>query len=69
MEGFMGAGVRELLQCDWNPAGIEDFIALSQDISGPLRSLVWFIFAAMCWSLWNIRNKLTGGDPTVACKE
>jgi hypothetical protein len=59
MAGFMWAGVRELLHCEWNPGGIGDFIALAQGISGPLRSLVWFTFAAMAWSLWNIRNKLT----------
>ncbi|KAK1663022.1 hypothetical protein QYE76_051181 [Lolium multiflorum] len=59
MAGFMWAGVRELLHCEWNPGGIGDFIALAQGISGPLRSLVWFTFAAMSWSLWNIRNKLT----------
>jgi hypothetical protein len=59
MAGFMWAGVRELLHCEWNPGGIGDFIALAQGISGPLRSLVWFTFAAMSWSLWNIRNNLT----------
>jgi hypothetical protein len=23
-----------------------------------MRRLAWFTFAAQCWSLWNIRNKL-----------
>jgi hypothetical protein len=56
---FMWAGVRELLSCDWNPAGAGDFVALAQGLSGRLRRLVWFTFAAQSWALWNIRNKLT----------
>jgi hypothetical protein len=59
MASFMWAGVRELLHCDWNPAGAGDFIALAQGLAGPLRRLVWFTFATLSWSLWNIRNKLT----------
>jgi hypothetical protein len=59
MARFMWAGVRELLHCDWNPAGAGDFIALAQGLAGPLRRLVWFTFATLSWSLWNIRNKLT----------
>jgi hypothetical protein len=52
------AGARELLRCDWNPAGAGEFIALVQSLSGSLRRLAWFTFAAQCWALWNIRNKL-----------
>jgi hypothetical protein len=55
---LMWAGVRELLHCDWNPAGPGEFIAIAQGLYGPLRRLVWFTFAAMCWTLWNTRNKL-----------
>jgi hypothetical protein len=37
-----------------------DFISLSrQDFSSPLHRLVWFTFATLSWSLWNIKNKLT----------
>jgi hypothetical protein len=64
---FMWAGVRELLRCDWNPAGAGDFIALANGLSGPLRRLVWFTFAAQCWSLWNIRNKLTIEGKLIGC--
>jgi hypothetical protein len=48
------AGARELLQCSWNPTGAGQFI-----LSGSLRRLAWFTFAAQCWALWNIRNKFT----------
>jgi hypothetical protein len=54
----MWAEVRELLHFDWNPTGVGDFIALSCCLSGPFRRLVWFTFAAQCWTLWNVRNKL-----------
>jgi hypothetical protein len=58
MARFMWVGVRELLH-EWNPAGAGDFIALAQGLAGPLHRLVWFTFATLSWSLWNIRNKLT----------
>jgi hypothetical protein len=54
----MWVGVREFLHCDWNPIGIGDFLALFRGLSGPFRRLVWFTFAAQCWTLWNVRNKL-----------
>jgi hypothetical protein len=59
MARFAWAGVRELLQCDWKPAGAGDFMALSNNVSGPLRRLVWFTFAPLCWTLWINCNKLT----------
>jgi hypothetical protein len=33
-------------------------MGIVQGLSGPLRRLVLFTFAAQCWALWNIRNKL-----------
>jgi hypothetical protein len=55
---FMWAGVRELLGDVWNPAGAGQFLAIVHGLSGPLRRTAWFTFAAQCWALWNIRNKL-----------
>jgi hypothetical protein len=55
---FPTAGVRDLLSCDWNPAGAGNFIALAQGLNNPLRRLAWFMFAAQFWTLWNIRYKL-----------
>jgi hypothetical protein len=54
----MWAGVRELLGDVWNPAGAGQFLAIVHGLSGPLRRTAWFTFAAQCWALWNIRNKL-----------
>jgi hypothetical protein len=62
---LMWAGARELLQCDWNPAGAGQFIGLVQNLSGSLRRLAWFTFAAQCWALWNIRNKLAMEGKTI----
>jgi hypothetical protein len=53
------AGVRELLNCDWNPAGAGDFISLANNVTGSLRRIVWFTFATLYWTLGNTRNKLT----------
>jgi hypothetical protein len=55
---FLWAGVRELLSCTWDPTGVGDFISLVQGLSGPLRRLAWYAFAALGWTLWNTRNKL-----------
>jgi hypothetical protein len=55
---FIWACVRELLGTAWNPAGVGDFIAICQGLSGQLRRVVWFTFAAQCWPLWTVRNKL-----------
>jgi hypothetical protein len=59
MAGFVWAGLRDILHCDWNPAGAGEFLSIAQGLSGSFRRLVWFTFAALCWALWNIRNKLT----------
>jgi hypothetical protein len=55
---MMWAGIRELLHYDWNPTGVGHFIAIVHGLSGSLRRLAWFTFAAQSWALWNIRNKL-----------
>jgi hypothetical protein len=55
----MWSGIRELISCTWNLRGTGDFLAISQGLAGPMRHLVWFIFAAQCWALWITRNKLT----------
>jgi hypothetical protein len=54
----MWVGVRELLNCSWDPTGVGDFVSIVQGLARSMRRLVWFTFATQCWSLWNIRNKL-----------
>jgi RsiW-degrading membrane proteinase PrsW (M82 family) len=59
MARFMWVGARDALHCDLNLAGARDFLAIAAGLSGHFRRLVWFTFAAQCWALWNVRNKLT----------
>jgi hypothetical protein len=54
----MWTGIRELLSCSWNPEGAADFVAIASGMSGRLCRIAWFTFAAQCWALWNIHNKL-----------
>jgi hypothetical protein len=55
---FMWAGIRDLLACSWDPAGAADFVAIANGLTGRLRRIAWYTFAAQSWALWNIRNKL-----------
>jgi hypothetical protein len=48
---FMWAGVRELLKCTWNPTGVGDFVFIVQGLSGRMRRLARFTFAAQSWTL------------------
>jgi hypothetical protein len=48
MVRLMWSGARELLHCDWNPAGVGDFLPLSHGLFGPFHRLVLFTFAAQC---------------------
>jgi hypothetical protein len=41
------------------PSRAGDFIALTNNVLGPLHRLVSFTFAAQCWTVWIIHNKLT----------
>jgi hypothetical protein len=54
----MWAGIRDLLACSWDPAGAADFVAIANGLTGRLRRIAWYTFAAQSWALWNIRNKL-----------
>jgi hypothetical protein len=51
MAQFMWACIREILQCNWNPAGAGGFVALAQGLSGSFRRTAWFTFTSMFWTL------------------
>jgi hypothetical protein len=51
----MWAAIREILHCDWNPAGAGEFLAIAQGLSGRYRRLVWFAFATQ----WRMLVKST----------
>ena len=56
---FMWSAVRELLHCSWNPSCFADFFRLLQGHTGQSRRVLWICSAALCWTLWNMRNKIT----------
>jgi hypothetical protein len=51
---FMWSAVRELLACFWNPTFFADLYRLLD-----AKRVVWIGCTALCWALWNIRNKFT----------
>jgi hypothetical protein len=56
---FAWSAVRQILSCDWNPGNFPQFHAILSSLAGRARRLVWNLFLAQSWALWNIRNKLT----------
>ena len=56
---YMWSAVRELLSCDWNPTCIGDVFRLLQHDKGQTKRVLWTCCAALCWTLWNVRNKFT----------
>jgi hypothetical protein len=55
---FLWSVVRQLLECRWSPSSFAQFFAIVSCYSGRQRRLIWTLFAAQSWTLWNIRNKL-----------
>jgi hypothetical protein len=53
---FFGC-LSEILGTPWFPCSFPQFFALAQGVSGQSKRILWVAFAALTWSLWNIRNK------------
>jgi hypothetical protein len=56
---FAWSAIRQILDCNWNPGNFPQFHAILSSLAGRARRLLWFLFLAQAWALWNIRNKLT----------
>ena len=56
---FMWSAMRELLQCDWNPACFPDVYRELRRYMGQPKRILWSCCAALVWSLWTTRNKFT----------
>jgi hypothetical protein len=56
---FLWSAVRELLHCTWNPTCLADVYRLVQPCRGQTKRVYWISCAALCWTLWNIRNKFS----------
>jgi hypothetical protein len=59
MAQFAWSIVHQLLGCNWCPASFAQFFKILSNFSGRNRRLLWTLFAAQSWALWNIRNKLS----------
>jgi hypothetical protein len=54
---FMWSVARQLLECRWSPTSFAQFFAIVSSFSGRPRRLIWTLFAAQSWALWQVRNK------------
>jgi hypothetical protein len=63
---FMWTAVRELLSCSWNPSCLSHVARLLHTCVGETKQFFWICNAALCWTLWNVRNKFSveGKFPT-----
>jgi hypothetical protein len=55
---FAWSVTRQLLGCNWRPANFAQFHDILSSFSGYPRKLLWILFLAQSWALWNVRNKL-----------
>jgi hypothetical protein len=57
LASFAWSGIREALGVQWNSQYFQDFFLIS--LSSSFKTLIWMLFAAQSWVLWNIRNKIS----------
>jgi hypothetical protein len=58
LASFSWSVLRQQLGCNWCPANFAQFHAILSGFSGYSRRLLWVLFLAQSWVLWNVRNKL-----------
>ncbi|XP_071678265.1 uncharacterized protein [Lolium perenne] len=51
---FAWSVTRQLLGCNWRPANFAQFHAILSSFSGYPRTLLWILFLAQSWALWNL---------------
>jgi hypothetical protein len=57
---------RQMLGCNWCPTNFAQFHDILSSFSGYPRKLLWLLFLAQSWALWNVRNKLAIEKKTIA---
>jgi hypothetical protein len=57
---------RSRASCSDAPANFAQFHAILASFSGYSRRLLWVLFLAQSWALWNVRNKLAIEKKTIA---
>ena len=55
---FVWNFIAEALGPEWQAHDLVGFIEVQANRAGRRRRLFWLLFAAMTWTLWNIRNKM-----------
>jgi hypothetical protein len=55
---FLWSFVSEALGPEWQALDLGEFLEAQANHTGRRRRLFWFVFAALSWTLWNIRNKM-----------
>jgi hypothetical protein len=55
---FMWSFVQEALGPAWQAQDLSEFLETQANQTGMRRHLFWFMFAAMSWTLWTMRNKM-----------
>jgi hypothetical protein len=56
---FVWAGIRVMLGVTWNPYCFSVWESCIQSLNAKSQRTLRVLFAAICWALWNIRNKFT----------
>jgi hypothetical protein len=59
LAAFAWSGIREAFGVQWNPRTFQEFFAIVNSLSPGFKQVIWLLFAAQSWALWNIRNKIT----------
>lgn len=55
---FLWNFIHEALGPEWQASDLGEFLEAAANHTGRRRRLFWLVFAAMTWTLWNIRNKM-----------
>uniref|UniRef100_A0ACD5X8X8 Uncharacterized protein n=1 Tax=Avena sativa TaxID=4498 RepID=A0ACD5X8X8_AVESA len=55
---FLWNFVWEALGPTWQAQELEEFLQAQANRTGGGRRLFWLLFAALSWTLWNVRNKM-----------
>jgi hypothetical protein len=55
---FLWSFVSEALGPEWQAPDLGEFLETQANLTGRRRRLFWVVFAALSWTLWNIRNKM-----------
>ena len=56
---FLWSAWRQSFGVTWNPETFDQWWLIFNKLPNNAKKPVWLLFAAHCWTLWNIRNKFS----------